>query len=64
MRDKSKMGAITISDIKNSKGQTYRRYTLILPKETMDRIGTQKGDKLIFLSENQGLLTFQFKRGA
>jgi len=57
------MGKINISKIKSANGKFTTRYSHILPKETMDRLHTQKGDKLLFLGENQGIISFKFERG-
>jgi len=55
------MATITVSKIKTNQKE-YTRYTMQLPKETMDRLIAKSGDKLDFIGESSGILTFQFKR--
>ena len=55
------MATITVSNVKQN-GRQYKRYTMQLPKETMDRLMVESGDKLDFIGESANVLTFQFKR--
>jgi len=55
------MATITVSKIKQN-AKEYTRYTMQLPKEVMDRLMAKSGDKLDFIGDNAGVLTFQFRR--
>lgn len=55
------MATVTVSKIKQN-AKEYTRYTMQLPKEVMDRLMAKSGDKLEFIGENSGILTFQFTR--
>ena len=55
------MATITVSKIKKE-SKEYVRYTMQLPKEVMDRLMAKSGDRLYFVGESAGVLTFQFQR--
>lgn len=55
------MAAITVSKYKRE-NKEYTKYVTTLPKETMDRLMAKSGDKLKFIGESAGILTFQFER--
>lgn len=55
------MGAITTIKYKKE-GKEYTKYVTTLPKEKMDQVKPEKGDRMIFIGEMSGIYSFKFER--
>ena len=55
------MSSITKVIKKKGKKQ-YTQYITTLPKDTMDSLYANTGDKLIFMGNNMGILSFKYER--
>ena len=46
-----------------SEKEGVKRYSIYLPKETMDSLAVKKGDELLFIAEIGGEIRFRLVRG-